>query len=64
MALFVVSMSNIIGGKLAQNKEMFTDSEEATAGYANYCRLNYKTDNRCPGFCKENPNSPYCRMSS
>jgi hypothetical protein len=52
---------------------MFTDSESESedddraaaraANFAKYCDSNDKHDNRCPGFCKKNPNSVYCRAS-
>ena len=53
MALFIVAMSNIIGGKLAQQKEMFTDCSSIDCGkpenkYNKECCCDFnKSSGRC-----------------
>ena len=53
MALFIVAMSNIIGGKLAQNKEMFYESP------GDPCKQNQLAPG-CPLFCVTYPTNSNC----
>ena len=53
MALFILAMSNIIGGKLGQQKEMFSNRE----GDPN-CQNPMSPG--CPMYCEKNPMSPEC----
>ena len=58
MALFIVAISNIIGGKMAQNKEMFDDYID--------CRSSTNEDNpKCKRYCDyvkcEDPRNKYNR---
>jgi uncharacterized membrane protein len=68
MALFIVAMSNIIGGKMGQNKEMFSTNENDC--YRNYdspeckeyCKNNLSnlSNSICDDYCTYNPESPEC----
>ncbi len=51
MALFIVAMSNIIGGKMGQQKEKFYG--------ASPCRD--RSSNECVRYCKHNPDSHWCK---
>ena len=65
MALFIVSMNNIIRGKMAQTKEMFSTNENDC--YRNhespqckeYCKNNLY-ESQCLEYCVFNPESPEC----
>jgi len=47
MGLFIVAMSNIIGGKIAQNKEMYSNHGQGhSQALAEYCKK-MPTDPRC-----------------
>jgi len=52
MALIILALSNIIGGRLAKNKEMFSNSE-------NKCKINPNSPG-CPKFCRDHPTYPEC----
>ena len=52
MALFLVAMSNIIGGKLAQHKETFYNAHAQGQGLAEFCNK------------PQNANHPQCRQHS
>jgi hypothetical protein len=70
MALVIVAMSNIIGGKLSQQKEMFSNSDysicdyfksrkECCYYYPEECITSLTYTHPLPN-CKEYPNSPGC----
>ena len=65
MALVIVAMSNIIGGKIAQNKEMFSNNPDCstdpdnTRGCPEYCKTNLN-DRECWYYCIDNSSSQEC----
>ena len=68
MALFILAMSNIIGGKLGQQKEMFSNGggdpncqNPMSPGCPMYCEKNPMSPG-CPMYCEKNPMSPRCPM--
>jgi hypothetical protein len=52
MALFIVAMSNIIGGKLAQQKEKFSNANTLGESLSAFCRK------------PQNVNHPHCILNS
>jgi len=64
MALFIVTMSNIIGGKMGQNKEMFIDWNvycKQDPGFST-CLERRALERR--KYCKENPEASGCTESA
>ena len=63
MALFIVAMSNIIGGKMGQNKEMFYAGDPCRNPSSQECARYCANDGSvagCETYCMSNPYSPGC----